>query len=244
QGHASLFFGIALQDWDERAGRPPSVNPRIVNNLVVGGGRCIEIRQLSELGGLVGLDGAPGSDYNAYPLDCGFVDQRTVAGRLVPRRLADWRLQSRADAHSVSGDFRVDASGRLAGGTAPGPGTAVAGLVDDITGAPRPGDMVIGAYGGAGRLAGGTAPGPGTAVAGLVDDITGAPRSGDMVIGAYAASGASGALAPPVEAAGRDDAGSSIAPVLAAPLPAAGATSRSPAAEVAREAVKAAAGPA
>src|SRR5690606_33295050 len=39
-------------------------------------------------------------------------------------------------------------------------------------------------------------------------------------------------------------AGSSIAPVLAAPLPAAGATSRSPAAEVAREAVKAAAGPA
>src|SRR5690606_31378929 len=205
QGHASLFFGIALQDWDERAGRPPSVNPRIVNNLVVGGGRCIEIRQLSELGGLVGLDGAPGSDYNAYPLDCGFVDQRTVAGRLVPRRLADWRLQSRADAHSVSGDFRVDASGRMAGGTAPGPGTAVAGLVDDITGA---------------------------------------PRSGDMVIGAYAASGASGALAPPVEAAGRDDAGSSIAPVLAGPLPAAGTTSRSTAAEVAREAVKAAAGPA
>src|SRR5690606_16687422 len=62
QGHASLFFGIALQDWEDRAGRPPSVNPRIVNNLVVGGGRCIEIRQLSELGGLVGLDGPPGTD--------------------------------------------------------------------------------------------------------------------------------------------------------------------------------------
>ena len=146
QGHASLFFGIALQDWEDRAGRPPSVNPRIVNNLVVGGGRCIEIRQLSELGGLVGLDGPPGTDYNAYPDACGFVDQRTVAGRL-PRQLAQWRIQAGTDAHSVSGDFRVDAAGRLAGPPFPGPGIAVPGVVDDVTGASRSGDMVIGAYG-------------------------------------------------------------------------------------------------
>ena len=178
QGHASLFFGIALQDWDERAGRPPSVNPRIVNNLVVGGGRCIEIRQLSELGGLVGLEGAPGTDYNAYPAGCEFVDQRTVAGRLAPKSLAQWKLQAGADAHSMAGGFRVDASGRLADGSAvPGPGIAVAGLADDITGAPRSGDMVIGAYGGMPGGAGALAPPSPGPVEAAGRDSAGAPTA-------------------------------------------------------------------
>ncbi|MBJ6978226.1 right-handed parallel beta-helix repeat-containing protein [Luteimonas sp. MC1895] len=188
EGHAALFFGIALQDWDDRAGRPPSVNPRIVNNLVVGGGRCIEIRQLSELGGLVGLDGAPGTDYNAYPEDCGFVDQRTVAGRLVPRRLAQWKLQAGTDAHSVSGGFRVDADGRLADGSAaPGPGIAVAGVVDDVTGASRSGDMVIGAYGTSGGMgAVAPLPAPPAPAAGVSDDARGAPAAVDVPEGAAA----------------------------------------------------------
>lgn len=51
-GHAAIYFGIPFQDWDAKAGRPPSVNPVIRNNLIVqDGGTCVEIRWTRELGG-------------------------------------------------------------------------------------------------------------------------------------------------------------------------------------------------
>src|SRR5690606_6320270 len=58
KGHAPLYFGVTFQDWDPAAGRPANRNPMLRNNLVVqDGGRCVEIRYSSELGGLSGLSG-------------------------------------------------------------------------------------------------------------------------------------------------------------------------------------------
>ncbi|MEN1957275.1 right-handed parallel beta-helix repeat-containing protein [Luteimonas changyuni] len=151
RGHAGLYFGIAFQDREPHAGRPPSVNPRLVNNLVVGSGRCVEIRHSSEMGGLSALDGAPGMDYNAYRNGCSFLDARPGTGdpRLtLPLPFVRWKDQSGSDAHGLSGEFRVDEDGRLlATAAVAGPGMPVEGLEDDITGSLRIGAMTIGAFG-------------------------------------------------------------------------------------------------
>ncbi|MGY0650260.1 right-handed parallel beta-helix repeat-containing protein [Luteimonas sp. A537] len=152
RGHAGLYFGIAFQDREAHAGRPPSVNPRLVNNLVLmDSGHCVEIRHSLEMGGLSALAGDPGTDYNAYGDGCSFIDGRPGRGGLhlpVPLPFARWQAGSGADAHSVSGGFRVDDAGRLvATASVPGAGIAVDGVEDDISGSLRTGAMTIGAFG-------------------------------------------------------------------------------------------------
>ncbi len=153
KGHAALYFGVAFQDREPHAGRPPSVNPRIVNNLVVGSQRCVEIRHAPDMGGLPALRGPAGLDHNAYGDGCRFIDERPGAKAAgSPHAFARWQALSGEDAHSGAAAYLVDASGRLRPGSpAPGAGVAVPGLQDDVTGSPRVGVAGIGAY----HLAGG-----------------------------------------------------------------------------------------
>ena len=145
-GHGALYFGVTFQDWDPKAGRPPSVNPKLLNNLVIGtAGRCMEIRYSTELGGLSGLSGAPGSDYNAYATACRFYDGRP-GSTLSNGTLAQWQSKSGADKHSLSANVTVDATGHLPKGSpAIDKGTVLAQVVDDIDGQARLSKYDIGA---------------------------------------------------------------------------------------------------
>lgn len=148
RGHAALYFGVPFQDWDPAAGRPPSHNPRLVNNLVSMPGRhCIEIRHSSELGGVSGLDGAPGSNWNGFEQGaCRFVDGRP-GGASALGTLASWRATTGADADSIQAAFRLDAQGRPAADSATvDAGTRAAGVDDDIDGRRREHGYDLGAF--------------------------------------------------------------------------------------------------
>src|SRR5690606_30975643 len=152
-GHAALYFGITFQDWDPNAGRPPSVNPKLLNNLVIqSGGRCMDIRYSGELGGLSGLSGSTGSDYNGFQnANCKFHDGRPGSGLEDNGTLAQWRSAANGDAHSVLASFSVNATGHLpAGSRAIDAGIALAQVSDDIDGEARLAKYDIGAdeYGG------------------------------------------------------------------------------------------------
>ncbi|MGY0557203.1 right-handed parallel beta-helix repeat-containing protein [Lysobacter sp. A421] len=150
-GHAALYFGISFQDWGSHAGRPPSVNPRLVNNLVqMQGGSCIEIRQSRELGGLSGLEGSPGSNWNGFERGgCRFVDNRTGSGVMQASTgsLAQWRERTGSDTDSLLASFPLDPKGKpLAGSAAVDAGTTVAEVRDDIEGVKRMAPYNIGAF--------------------------------------------------------------------------------------------------
>ena len=119
QGHAALYFGVTFQDWDPAAGRPASVNPRLVNNLVImDGGNCVDIRYSTELGGLSGLSGAANSDYNGFHnASCRFRDSRPGSGITSAGTLAQWRAATGQDSHSKLAAFAVSASGHIAAGS-------------------------------------------------------------------------------------------------------------------------------
>jgi len=81
-----LYFGVAFQDWDPQAGRPPSINPVIRNNLVLQSAglpqEVVLIRFSNELGGLSALTGMPDMDYNLYFHGDGnvlFIDRRPTS---------------------------------------------------------------------------------------------------------------------------------------------------------------------
>ncbi|MBB1472363.1 right-handed parallel beta-helix repeat-containing protein [Luteimonas sp. MC1782] len=147
-GHSALYFGISFQDWDPAAGRPPSVNPVLRNNLVgASGGRCFEIRHSDELGGLSGLAGRADSNHNGYAPDCMFRDFRPGPMARIPLPLVAWRAASGSEADSVAADFNLDAKGRpRAGSAAIGAAVPVHGVDDDIEGTRREGAQTIGAY--------------------------------------------------------------------------------------------------
>jgi hypothetical protein len=145
EGHAALYFGVTFQDWDPNAKRPPNINPRLLNNLVVNGSDCMAIRYSDELGGLSGLSGSPGSDYNGFASTCRFDDGRP-GSVLSNGTLAQWRSSTKADTHSLSGSFSVDAKGHLPSGSAAiNKGTVVAQVADDIDKQPRLSSYDIGA---------------------------------------------------------------------------------------------------
>src|SRR5690606_6822979 len=130
--HSAIYFGVTLQDYDARAGRPANVNPKIANNLVIqNNNRCMEIRYSSELGGLSGLSGATGSNWNGYSSGCVFRDGRP--GGFGQGNLSQWRSALNADANSKQAAYAVDATGRLpAGSPAINAGTTLAEVADDI----------------------------------------------------------------------------------------------------------------
>lgn len=150
-GHAALYFGVTLQDFDPIAGRPANLNPRIVNNLISqasGQGDCLRIRFANELGGLSGLSGAPGTDYNLYHRigNCRFIDQRPGSVLDDGGNLAAWRQASNADSRSLEAAPGLDTSSRLlAGSAAIDQGAVLAEVSEDIDGQTRAAPFDIGA---------------------------------------------------------------------------------------------------
>ena len=119
-GHSALYFGVTLQDFDPMAGRPPNIAPRLQNNIVrQSHDRCLSIRFANELGGLSGLSGAPGSDYNFYSRSSGgclFRDARPGAS-LSSGTLTQWRAAVAADGMSVEGALSLSSDGHLLEGS-------------------------------------------------------------------------------------------------------------------------------
>lgn len=151
-GQAALYFGVTLQDFAPEAGRPPSVDPRIVNNLVLqDGGDCIGIRWANEIDadGVSALQGDPGTDYNLFfdsTGTCNFFDTRPGSVIDGGGNLADWRAAQGSDAHSAEGAVAVAPDGRLVPGSAAiDAGLALPEVGDDIDRDPRVGGNDVGA---------------------------------------------------------------------------------------------------
>jgi hypothetical protein len=135
KGHGALYFGVPFQDWDPLAGRPSSVNPKLVNNLVIqDGGNCIDIRYSGELGGLSGLSGSANSNYNGFHnASCTFRDSRPGSGLATAGTLGQWRSATGQDANSKLAAFSVSATGHIAAGSpAIGGGIPLPQVVHDI----------------------------------------------------------------------------------------------------------------
>ena len=152
EGHAALYFGVTLQDFEPEAKRPPNLNPSIRNNLVLqSGGDCVSIRWANEISpaGLYGLQGNPGTDGNWFHNTtgaCRFVDTRPGSALADGGPLATWQAQLQADGRSLSGALTVRATGHLPPGSpAIGRGVAIAQVTDDLDGQPRSGAVDIGA---------------------------------------------------------------------------------------------------
>lgn len=136
-GQAAIYFGVTLQDFDPIAGRPSSINPRIVNNLIQqNGGDCIGIRWANELGGLSGLTGNPGTNYNWYDNStgvCNFFDTRPESALGNGGTLAQWHAQQNADANSRDGIVSIALDGRLVPASAAiDAGVTLSDVTDDI----------------------------------------------------------------------------------------------------------------
>ncbi len=115
-GHAALYFGVTLQDFDPIAGRPANSNPRLLNNIVKQShARCLSIRWANELGGLSGLNGPPGSNFNFYARtagNCVFADARPGAP-LASGGLSQWRSALGVDSMSIEAPLTLSPDGRL-----------------------------------------------------------------------------------------------------------------------------------
>ena len=151
-GHAALYFGVTLQDFDPIAKRPASINPVIRNNLVIqSGGYCGGIRWANEItaAGVYALQGSPGTDYNWYHDTtgaCRFFDNRPGSTLADGGTLAQWRSSLGSDAHSGSGAVTVTADGHLpAGSPAIDQGVTLAQVGDDMDGQARQAPVDIGA---------------------------------------------------------------------------------------------------
>jgi len=115
-GHSGLYFGLTFQDWDPDAGRPPSVNPVLRNNIVGQSAgynaTTVEVRWDDELGGMSALSGSPTMSHNRYYIEGGsaeFVDERP--GSEFSGNLAAWKAHISGDADSTEGHPKfVDAA--------------------------------------------------------------------------------------------------------------------------------------
>jgi len=119
--HSPIYFGLTFQDWDTSAGRPPSVNPVIMNNLIIQDdtmpGNFVFIRYAFEkqLGGdLYSLAGMPIMDNNCYYKKNGnanFEDRRPTS--LFNGNLSGWRNHISNEMHSIESDPLVTDSFHL-----------------------------------------------------------------------------------------------------------------------------------
>lgn len=119
QAHSPIYFGITYQDWEEQAGRPPTVNPIIYNNIINQANDmpkdCIFIRYTDDLGGLSSLSGMPEMDYNIYfhsNADCTFTDQRPES-YLSEASFQSWQNHIKNDFHSFLSNPLLAEDGNL-----------------------------------------------------------------------------------------------------------------------------------
>jgi hypothetical protein len=154
-GHAGIYFGVTLQDFDPTAGRPANTGSTILNNIVVqSGGECGAIRFANDLGGLSGLAGATGMDGNHFHNRtgaCRFSDRRTLGNPIYSGgSFSQWKTVVGGDAASTEGGQPLDTTGRLmatgAGASLVGRGLAVAGLTVDLGRNVRPARPDVGAH--------------------------------------------------------------------------------------------------
>jgi hypothetical protein len=117
EGHAALYFGVAFQDWEAAAKRPPNRGALIERNLVLQSDRpCVVIRWSHELDGLSGLSGPTGMDYNLFhdrQGACRFSDNRPTRKLVAAAGLERWQAHSEGDAGSLETAFEPDAAGVL-----------------------------------------------------------------------------------------------------------------------------------
>jgi hypothetical protein len=142
--HSPIYFGLAYQDWDPQAGRPPSVNPVIRDNLVYQSSNlpteCVFIRYSNDLGGLSALTGMPAMDYNLYfhaAGGCSFTDQRP-SSPLEHGTLGGWQVHIGGESHSLASDPLLAADGHLAAGSPAVDAGSCGGPSDDFDGDLRP----------------------------------------------------------------------------------------------------------
>ncbi len=149
-GHAALYFGVTLQDFDPVAKRPGSVNPTLRNNLVLQqGGACIGIRWANEISaaGVYGLVGSPGSEHNWLQASgsggCRFFDGRPGSALADGGNLAQWQQQLNADRSSRSGAVATSPDGHLPPGSpASNQAPALPQVSEDLDRQPRSGGQV------------------------------------------------------------------------------------------------------
>jgi hypothetical protein len=149
-GHAALYYGVTLQDFEPQAGRPPNSNPLVRNNLVIQNGRdCMGIRYSQDLGGLSGLTGNPGTNHNAFfntAGACNFFDRRPGSPLDDGGTLAQWRAALSSDAQSFEAALSLSADGHLpAASPAIDAGQTLAQVSDDFDRQLRSGANDIGA---------------------------------------------------------------------------------------------------
>lgn len=149
-GHAAIYYGVTLQDFDPDAGRPANTGALVRNNLVIQNARaCVAVRHSQDLGGLSGLVGNPGTDYNAFHDSagaCTYIDARPGSPLNDGGTLPQWRVALNADSHSLETALTVDTTGHLpAGSAAIDTGQTLAQVTDDIDRQARVGAYDIGA---------------------------------------------------------------------------------------------------
>lgn len=152
KGHAPLYFGVTFQDWEPEAGRPASISPRLINNLVLQrqgySPTVLFIRHSEELGGLSSLQGMPTMSNNLYFSPggpAGFSDQRP-GSYIMDASLAAWQNHSASDASSLETEPRLTADFHLeAASPAIERGTSLNEVTDDFDGEPRSNPPDIGA---------------------------------------------------------------------------------------------------
>jgi len=143
--HSPIYFGITYQDWDPQAGRPPSINPIIRNNLVYQSSglptECVFIRYSNDLGGLSALAGMPDMDYNLYfhaGGSCLFTDQRP-SSPLDHGMFSQWQAHIGGESHSQTSAPQLTTDGHLsAGSPAIDAGVCTGAPTDDFGGEHRP----------------------------------------------------------------------------------------------------------
>jgi len=108
--HSAIYFGVTMQDWDDHAGRPANVRPKIHHNIVSQPSTVnrpmVEIRYANELGGLSALDGYPAMNDNCYFIaakKATFSDRRPDS-RLENRGLDEWKKHINGETGSLEVD--------------------------------------------------------------------------------------------------------------------------------------------
>ncbi len=114
-GHSSVYFGLTYQDWEPEAGRPPTVNPVIVNNIIYQHeGYSVYIRYSDDLGGMSALSGMPDMNNNCYFFVSGnpsFGDGRP--GSYFDGGFVQWQLHVGTESESINLNPQLDDSWHL-----------------------------------------------------------------------------------------------------------------------------------
>ena len=152
--HAPLYFGLTYQDWEPSALRPPSLNPRIKNNLIYQPSGAsptrnfLFIRYSTDLGGMSALTGMPVMDHNVYyheDAQAGSFEDRRP-GILFSGPLDGWKTHSSQEDNSFAADPMLDATGHLSvESTCRDKGETLSEVSYDFDGEPRGGIYDIGA---------------------------------------------------------------------------------------------------